>query len=402
MNRNEIIYPGESTVKDNKIKGATQEDSAVTPSDEEKPRDPDPNNPGDYKVERVALSGKETMDWGLEILAIPPLWSSTQGEGVTIAVLDSGIAYNHPDFYDAFERFQHYKYKNFRKSLFQAVLAYKDFTGSPFGAADMVGHGTHVAGIIAARRNNGGIVGVAPRAKLLIGKVLKDNGRGSPEALAEGIIWASDHKKSKIDIISISLGCSDYSQKVHDAIKVAKDKGIFVICSAGNNGTNLDAVDYPARLEETVAVGAIDRRQKVPYYSSQGEQVDIVAPGDQVLSTYPPNTIAVLSGTSMATPFVSGVIALMLAKHRKRNIKSDTPIENLEQLKEHLLKTSIDLGPEGPDPAYGYGLINPADLLHSNAAKVISLSGEEDFSVPGVKKLRQFFGRQISSTGNGK
>ncbi len=321
------------------MKKQNSNEAQVTKSDG--PKSVGQNEPGECRVESVVVSASEAIEGGLHMLSIPPLWQETQGQGIKVAVLDTGIAYNHPD-------------------LSEAISECEDFTDSKAGPADLDGHGTHVAGIIAARKDGNGVVGVAPMAELLIGKVLGDNGTGSFEALEKGIHWAVNRKA---DIISLSLGSSLYDESVHKAIKKAVEKGIFVICAAGNHGQDLDAVQYPAKLPETVAVGAIDRHLNVTAYSSRGDRVDIVAPGEKVLSTYPPKIFAVLNGTSMATPFVSGVVALMLAKHRNPDYDSKTKVETQKDLIEHLRKTAIDIGPTGPDPDSGFGLINPEDLL---------------------------------------
>ncbi|MCX6578733.1 MAG: S8 family peptidase [Candidatus Aminicenantes bacterium] len=297
------------------------------------------NTPGSHDVERVLMTASEVTDWGLKMLSIPSWWKETRGEGIKVAILDTGVAYNHPD-------------------LSHAVTAMEDFTGSKCGPADMDGHGTHVAGIIAARKNRQGVVGIAPKAKLLIGKVLGDNGVGSFKALAKGIYWAIEQNA---DIISLSLQNAGENEAVHDAIKEAIKNDIFVICAAGNKGPQIDSVKYPAKYPETIAVGAIDRRLKVAHYSSRGDQVDIVAPGEEILSTYPPKIYAVLSGTSMAAPFVSGIAALLIAKHRK--LGGETPIKTQADLLEHLRRTAIDIGSAGLDPLSGFGLINPEDLL---------------------------------------
>jgi major intracellular serine protease len=312
----------------------------VTKSDG--PKSVGQNEPGEFKVESVVVSPPGTIEGGLHMLSIPSLWQETRGQGIKVAVLDTGIAYNHPH-------------------LSEAIGECEDFTGSKAGPADLDGHGTHVAGIIAARKDGSGVVGVAPMAELLIGKVLGDNGTGLFKALEKGIRWAINREA---DIISLSLGSSLYDESVHDAVKKAVEKGIFVICAAGNHGRDLDAVQYPAKFPETVAVGAIDRNFNVTDYSSRGDRVDIAAPGEKVLSTYPPRIFAVLNGTSMATPFVSGVVALMLAKHRNPEYESKTPVVTQKDLIEHLRKTAIDIGPTGPDPDSGFGLINPVDLLN--------------------------------------
>jgi len=292
-----------------------------------------------YKVDKVMLATAETIDWGLKLLNIPPLWLETKGEGIKVAVLDTGIALEHPD-------------------LKPALLEARDFTRSPSGPNDVQGHGTHVAGIVAARRNAHGIVGVAPMTKIISAKVLNDEGSGTSEDIVAGIRWATE---AGADVLSLSLGSPAPDPDIHLALVSAINKGKFVITAAGNEGPDLDTVGYPAGYPEMVAVGSIDRRQRLSRFSSRGRQVDVVAPGDEITSCYPPRGFATLSGTSMATPFVSGVVALMLAKHRKHGGK--TPVRNQRDLIEHLCKTSMDAGPAGIDPLYGCGILDPGKLI---------------------------------------
>ena len=291
-----------------------------------------------FKVDKIMLATAETIDWGLKLLGVPPLWKETQGEGIKVGVLDTGIALEHPD-------------------LRPAILEARDFTRSPSAAYDAQGHGTHVSGIIAARRNAHGIVGVAPAAKIIMAKVLNDEGSGTSQDIVAGIRWATE---SGADILSMSLGSSEPDEEIHQALLLAISKGIFVITAAGNEGPDLDTVGYPAGFPEMVAVGSIDRRKRLSQFSSRGRQVDVVAPGDEITSCYPPRGYAVLSGTSMATPFVS-VVALALAKHRKMGGK--TPLRTQQDLIQHLCRTSADAGPAGFDPLYGCGILDPAKLI---------------------------------------
>lgn len=324
-----------------------------------------------YKVERVVMAASEIVDWGLEMFTIPSFWKQTQGEGIKVAVLDTGIDSVHPDISDA-------------------IRETKDFSNSPSGPTDVDGHGTHVSGIIAARKNSQGVVGVAPKAELYIGKVLGDNGYGSSRGISDGIRWATE---KGVNIISMSLGSSFYDESIHNAVKDAVSNDVFVICAAGNEGPRLNTVSYPGALPETIAVGSIDRRRKVSYFSSRGGQVDVVAPGDEILSTYPPGGFAVLSGTSMAAPFVSGVVALILSKHR--DFGGETPIESQAQLIQHLRKTAIDAGPAGFDPDYGFGLINPEQLLLSHSSNVLNLVLGEDITEAGLAKVKRFIDSNI-------
>jgi subtilisin family serine protease len=194
-----------------------------------------------------------------------------------------------------------------------------------------------------------------------VGKVLGDDGSGTSEQVARGIDWAV---AAGADILSLSLGSPDASAAIKAAIDRAVAAGRFVICAAGNEGRD-DAVNYPAKWETTIAVGAVDRLGQIARFSSRGPEVDVCGPGCDVLSTFPGGRYAKLSGTSMATPFVTGVVALMLAKHRAAG--GATPVRNNHELREHLRRTATDAGPIGDDPAYGFGLISPDALLGSIA-----------------------------------
>ena len=168
-----------------------------------------------FKVDKVMLATAETIDWGLKLFGIPPLWKETQGEGIKVGVLDTGIALEHPD-------------------LQPAILEARDFTRSPSAAYDAQGHGTHVSGIIAARRNAHGIVGVAPESKIISAKVLNDEGVGTSQDIVAGIQWAVE---KGADILSMSLGSSEPDEEIHQALLLAISKGIFVITAAGPTWT---------------------------------------------------------------------------------------------------------------------------------------------------------------------
>jgi subtilisin family serine protease len=294
-----------------------------------------------YRVEATfaPMALTEIIDWGLALLHVPDHWKQTQGDGVRVALLDSGIDESHPD-------------------LAAAIDEARDFTQSRRGPADRNGHGTHVAGIVAARQNNRGVIGVAPQSRLLIAKVLGDDGIGNSAAVAAGVDWACDHGAS---IISMSLGSPQPDVQLRQAIERAAAKGVFVIAAAGNAGRP-NSVNYPARWRETVAVAAVDRNGQLSRFSSRGPQIDIAAPGQDVLSTFRNGGYAKLSGTSMAAPFVAGVVALLIALHRGAT-DARTPLQSIDDLLEHLYRTASDAGAIGHDPGYGWGLINPDGLL---------------------------------------
>ena len=320
------------------------------------------NPPWHYEQIFSSLSDVEDIGWGKRLTHLPEAWKSSRGAGVTVAVLDTGCQLDHPD-------------------LKGQILGAKDFSGSAYGPDDQQGHGTHCAGIIAAINDEHGAVGVAPdlgkpipsnfsdytthrtyieRGGLYIGKVLGDNGLGAHEKIARGINWSVEQK---VDIISMSLGGGGTSRVMTEAIDQAIKAGVFVICAAGNAGSAV-SVNYPASLAQTIAVAAIGESAVVAEYSSRGPEVDIAAPGSKILSTFINGGYAHLSGTSMATPFVAGVAALIVSKHKRAGEVSSTPVSNQEQLREHMTRHAIDLGKEGFDCETGYGLINPVGLLN--------------------------------------
>jgi subtilisin family serine protease len=314
-----------------------------------------------YKVEKVFTVYSETIDWGLKMLSIPSLWRKSKGENIRVAILDTGIELRHPD-------------------LIGAIEDYRDFTNSYHGVNDLMGHGTHVAGIIAARQNNVGVIGVAPKSKLLIAKVLGDNGSGNSRSIVSGINWAI---RKKVNIISMSLGSSFEIPEIEEAIQRATENNILVIVAAGNAGPQNNTVTYPGAYKETITVGSIGQNEEISSFSSRGEEIDIVAPGDKILSTYTNSGYAVLSGTSMATPFVSGVVALMLGAGIK--------IKNQQELINELIETSIDVGRSGYDTSYGFGLINPKNLISNEFTNhVLNLDSELDLTSSGFFKLKEF------------
>lgn len=295
-----------------------------------------------YTVNSVQLSAGQRIDWGLSLLGVPELWKITRGEGVSVAVLDSGATPGHPD-------------------LEPAIALVQDFTGSASGYSDQNGHSTHCCGIIAARDNEGGVVGIANQCSLLVGKVLGDDGSGASSWIAKGIRWAVDNKA---DIISMSLGSPYPDPQMKAAIDYAVGKGVIVVCAAGNEGPGDNTTGFPGGFDNVISVGAIDQSKRIAMFSSRGK-VDIAAPGINILSDWPPRSVASLSGTSMACPHVVGVIALMIAKHKK--FGGATPVRTPQQVIEHLLKTAVDAGTPGKDPAYGWGIVDPAKALEATS-----------------------------------
>ncbi len=233
-------------------------------------------------------------------------------------------------------------------------------TGSGDGSNDENGHGSHVAGIIAAQVNGRGIVGAAPGVKILPVRVLDGSGSGYSSDVAAGIIWATDNGAK---VINLSLGGNIPSQATQEAIQYAHANGALVLAAAGNAGQNGNAPLYPAAFPEPVAVGAINSAKQRAAFSNWGPYVDVVAPGDAIVSLWSSGnaSYAWASGTSMATPYAAAAAALTFAVN-----PSATPA----QVRKRLERTADDLGAPGRDDQFGHGLIDPA-----NAAKVMTPRG---------------------------
>lgn len=281
-----------------------------------------------------AAAREDIVDWGIQEVHAPDVWSITTGMGVKVAVLDTGVDYNHPD-------------------LKENIKVYADFTKSPHGPLDKQGHGTHVAGIIAAADNGIGVIGIAPQAELYCAKVLGDTGSGNFQSIIDGIRWAVSQE---VDIINLSLGSGSQPPKeMHQAIKEAHDAGIFLVAATGNENA---AVCWPAMYDEVIAVSAMSRARERADFSNYGIKNEIMAPGVDILSTFKDGGYAKLSGTSMATPIVTGCIALYLQVCRARGVQ---PL--LQELHATLEAACEDLGAPGHDVYTGDGLINLKKLI---------------------------------------
>jgi major intracellular serine protease len=244
----------------------------------------------------VRVSEVNEVPTGVDLIQAPKIWNVTKGRGITVAVLDTGCERSHPD-------------------LQERIIGGRNFTdddgGDPASFHDYNGHGTHVAGIIAAQQDNKGVVGVAPETNLLIVKVLNKKGAGQYDWIINGIQYAIEQQ---VDIISMSLGGPIDVPELHDAIRKAVAHNILVVCAAGNEGDGNDSTDefaYPGAYNEVISVGAIDLERRPSKFSNSHNEIDVVAPGEEILSTYLNGKYAKLSGTSMAAPHVSGALALI-------------------------------------------------------------------------------------------
>lgn len=267
--------------------------------------------------------------WGnqynLTAIRAPAGWELNTGEvWVTIAIIDSGVDISHPD-------------------LFVRILPGHDFVNNDSDPQDDNGHGTHVAAIAAASTNNAvGIAGVNWGANILPIKVLNVSGNGTYANVANGIIWATDQGAQ---VINLSLGGASPSFVLSDAVNYAYNHGVTLVASSGNAGAH--AVLYPAAYPAVIAVGATDSSNSWAGFSNYGSEIDVVAPGVNIYSAYPGGGYGYRSGTSMSTPHVSGLAAILWG------IPGNSPA----RIRMLIESTTLDLGDSGWDEFFGFGLI---------------------------------------------
>ncbi|MFC4778502.1 S8 family peptidase [Paenibacillus sp. GCM10023252] len=280
--------------------------------------------------------------WNLPSIETEKGWSRSKGnEQVIVAVLDTGVQQNHPDL----------------QGKLVKGLNIVDSNAEP---EDDVGHGTHVAGIIGATVNNGeGVAGVSWYNKIMPIKVLDSSGAGSTYSVAQGIIWAVDNGAK---VINMSLGNYAQAEFLHDAIKYAYERDVVLIAASGNDNT--ERPGYPAAYPEVFAVGATDAKSKRASFSNYGDYIDVAAPGASIASTYPGGQYAALSGTSMASPHVAALAAL---------IRSANPKLTNAEVMDIMRNSAVDLGTPGKDNDFGYGLIDVDRALSAATQSSTSL-----------------------------
>lgn len=230
---------------------------------------------------------KDTIPWGVQFVGVPRIWRNGKGEGVKVAVIDTGISKSHPD-------------------LKGQVAGGVEFVKGKIG-----GHGTHVAGTIAAALNDRGIVGIAPKASLYDVRAFSADGTASIADIIKGIDWSI---RNGMDVINMSFGSDQPSEALSRMIRKASDAGIVMVASAGNNG---GALEYPAAYKEVVAVGAVDQKGRLAEFSSRGK-LSVKAPGVDIYSTWLGGKYRTLSGTSMAAAHASGLAALRISQKKSK------------------------------------------------------------------------------------
>ncbi|MFA7628216.1 MAG: S8 family peptidase [Candidatus Dojkabacteria bacterium] len=280
----------------------------------------------------------DVIDWGVSRIGADKIWDTATGVGVTVAVIDTGIEMTHPD-------------------LQGKVTKGYDFVNDKDSPEDDNGHGTHVSGIVIAARNNTGTVGVSHGTSVMPVKVLNSAGSGYISDVAKGIYWAADNGAQ---IINLSLGAPVDTDVLRKAVNYAASKGVLMVAAAGNEYGA--PCQYPAAYGNVICVVATDSSNRLASFSNVGGE--LAAPGVSNYSTFLGGTYRYLSGTSMASPHVAGSLALL------RGICTDcTSSELIGTLRD----TAIDLGAEGTDIIFGYGLVD----LRAAAEEYLNTTEEE-------------------------
>jgi cell wall-associated protease len=294
-----------------------------------------------YKADSVEADPKVKNQYQLSILKIAEAQKLAGKNKITVAIIDTGIDQNHPEL----------------KGLF--LPSYNVINPMNQTAPDV--HGTHVTGILAAKKGNGiGGYGINPNVKILPIDVFDRDFVTNDYTIAQAILYAADHGAT---VINMSLGSSFPSSVLQEAVDIAINKGVTLVAAEGNEGN--DAPNYPASYEGVIGVGSINKDKKLSSFSTYGASTDIVAPGEDI---YAPifdyekkSSFQTLSGTSMASPIVAGVASLLLSKY---------PTLKPAQVEYILEHTATDLGEQGRDLKFGNGLVNPTAVLKYDIKKL--------------------------------
>ena len=271
----------------------------------------------------------------LKAVNAPKAWGITTGNSFLVGVLDTGVDNNHPD------------------------LKGKATSGTDNDSIDLndtIGHGTEVSGIIAANTNNSqGIAGVSWNTKIVALKITDEFG----QARVSNVVNALDQAYEKnVKIVHISLSTNQFSQTLKNAIAQAQSRGLLVISTSGNSG--VEELRYPAAFDGVIGVGAVDNNNQLEFYSTTGEHLDLVAPGEQIYTTSLDSSYSKVTGTSFAAPQVSGAAAL---------IWSIAPDLTNNEVREILTNSADDLGNPGKDKQFGSGILNIEKAVELARAK---------------------------------
>jgi major intracellular serine protease len=291
-----------------------------------------------YAVQNIETRADKVPE-GINKIQAPALWEKGEkGKGIVVAVLDTGAQPDHPDLKDR---------------IIGGYNFTTDDNGNPSIFKDYNGHGTHVAGTIAASSNGTGVVGVAPEAQLLILKVLAKDGSGSYSWIINAINYAANWKGpngERVRVINMSLGGPQDVPQLHQAIKAAVEKDIAIVVAAGNEGDGKEETSefaYPGAYPEVIEVAASTFDNKLANFSNNNNQIDVIAPGVNILSAWPGSRYSSISGTSMATPHVAGALALLISVAEKEFGRKLTEPEIFAILVKHTKTLGFKKSSEG-------------------------------------------------------
>jgi len=243
-----------------------------------------------HALSRSAAALEDGIPWGVRHIQAPEAWSITTGHNVRVGVIDTGVDNSHPDLQNSVSRGINL--------IYRSVPPHDDN-----------GHGTHIAGTIAAANRLHGMIGVAPRATIHPVKAFDQNGTAFVSDIILGLDWCV---RNRMHIVNMSFGMQNRSKSLQQAVQSAIRAGVAVVASSGNDGRSSE-IDYPARYGQTIAVGAINKQGRVASFTNRSSLIDIYAPGDKIVSAWIGGKYREMSGTSMATSHVSGAIALLIA-----------------------------------------------------------------------------------------
>lgn len=310
------------------------------------------SNPGFWDAPVRALADFESLSWNTEMLNLGSLPVSLDTSSVKVAVLDTGVS-AHEDL--------------------TSLLPGFDFVQGDTDPTDLSGHGTHVAGVVSAARNQNGVLGVSPGVGVIPIRVLDANGSGLISNVVAGISLALERNAR---VINLSLGSTTDVPALKNAVDYAASKGVLVVAAAGNSGFSAQ-VSYPAAYQSVLAVASVTQSKSVSSFSSRGTYVDIAAPGSSVLSTYNDGSYRLMSGTSMASPHIAGAAALLFAAH---------PTASVQQVVQSLCLSAEDIDTPGQDQSSGCGLpsVQAASGILSSLVEASTPSVPSTTTIPDV------------------
>ena len=305
-----------------------------------------------YKPAYTPKDKHYKKQWYLPKINAPKAWDKSKGSSsIIVAVIDNGMQTDHPDLKGKIT-----KPKNIVRN--NTKITKSD-------------HGTHVAGIIAATQNSTGISGVAPKVKIMPVEVF--NGEyADAYSIAQGIIYAANNGAK---VLNLSLGSYYYNEYIDSAVQYAHNKGAVIVAAAGND--DIDYPTYPAALYHVLAVSATNKDDRTTYFSNYGNYINYSAPGEGIYSSVKGSSYSYMDGTSMASPVVSGVAALILSKNQWLSPDQVETIMN---------KSVKDLGSKGWDYFYGYGRIDASKAVSNTPGQLSAISSNATFTATGTNK----------------